>query len=172
MVQMGIWKLGLLVLLVALLGAQFVLYGAGYGHSDGPPYTADELAAVDNSLEGIVIETSGTVIETDPVVIEVTIVDTERTFVVEDAPEASVGQELRLIGTLADDSTIVADPERSFTRDPWEFQFMWAISIVGLLVVVLKTSNEWQFHPRQVAFEPRDETLVAAWLQSRGECDG
>ena len=162
-------RIGAIGLLSALLLTTFVLYGAEIGHGDGPPYDADDLGERSEQLIGEQVELSGDVIETDPVRIRVEHDDGQSEFTITNAPDVTEGQQLHLVGTLTAPDTIEADRDRSFTRDIWEVQYMYLISIVGATLVAARIGNEWRFNLRAFQFEPRDRTLFDRY---RGDRDG
>lgn len=162
----------ILVLVGSLVGL-FVLYGAGVGHPDPPPYGEDELLASGGDLAGDPVELSGTVVNVDPVVIE--IVDDDghvHEVELENAPDAEIGEELLVVGTVQPDGTVVVERDPAVVREPWERQYMYAISVVGALLVAGRIVNEWRFVPPRLVFEPRDRTLYDRGVREQGDHDG
>ena len=162
-------RIGAIGLLSALLLTTFVVYAAEIGHGNGPPHDADELGERSEQLVGEQVELSGDVIEPDPVRIRVEHDDGQSEFTITNAPDTTEGQQLTLVGTLTTPDTIEADRDRSFTRDPWEIQYMYVISILGAALVAARISNEWRFNRQAFQFEPRKQTLLDRY---RGGRDG
>ena len=151
------------LLAITLLGA--ILFGMFVGYDaelllEDPLADEDDLAADPEAIVGEQIELSGEVVATDPVEIEVEHDDGTLTITVENAPDAEPGQQLTLVGTVQDPTTIDANRDRSFTREPWERQYMYAISLVGAALVAIRIANEWRFDPRSLTVSPRDRTLL------------
>ncbi|GAB6878837.1 hypothetical protein JCM17823_11110 [Halorubrum gandharaense] len=152
-------RLAALGLCGALLVGLFVLGGMGSPtaphegpHLDDPDVAPDEHA-------GEHAETGGEVIDTDPVVIDVGDGDTTQPLPVENAPDAEEGQELIVDGTLTDEGTLVATPERAVVREPWETTYMYVISVIGALLVAARIVDGWRFDPQSVTFRPRERPL-------------
>lgn len=153
------------VILISLIGL-FILYGAGVGHSDSPPYSEEQIFTDPDAHVGEEFELSGEVTATDPVTIEITHDDKTTEITIINAPSAQTGEQLTLLGTLTDEATIHADRDRSFTRESWELQYMYVISVIGASFVGLRIINEWQFNLQQLQFQPRSETLYQQYMNT------
>lgn len=153
------------VLLVVLL-AMFVLYGAGAGQPAGPPLGTEDVAEDPSEHVGERVETGGTVVQEDPVVIEAEYEGGTVEFEVENAPSVDVGEELLLVGELTDERTVDAEPEPTVVREPWERAYMYTISVVGVGLVALRLANEWRFAASRFVFEPRDRTLYDRYVRA------
>lgn len=155
-------------LLAVLLVGLFVLGGTGWPtHPDATP-SEEALAEDYASHVGEEVQIGGTVLETNPTVIEVESDAGNFELAVENAPAADPGEEVTLAGELRPDRTIAADPGRSVVRQPWELAYMYAISVVGALLVAARILDGWRFHPRALAFEPRATPLRARLLARVG----
>ena len=158
------------VLCLSLLFGLFVLGGAGWPADPSPGLdpTEPDVTLADHAGERV--ETSGIVVETDPVVIEIeTDTGTER-LELENAPEdAEVGEQLTVSGELTADGTLVVDTERAVVREPWEIAYMYAISLVGALLVVGRAVDGWRFEPRTLTFRPRETPLHERFRTDGGD---
>lgn len=107
----------------------------------------------------------GEVVDADPVVVAVVHPDGTTAFTVDDANDAirnadrphAVGDRIEVFGTLTDSSTLVA--ERSIARRPWEFQYMYAVSLLGGLWTAARFVRGWRFDRDRLAFVPREQPL-------------
>lgn len=171
MVSISLPRVLALLACVALLFGLLVLGGAGWpaAPDSGIDLADPETDPADHAGEHV--ETGGIVVATDPVVIEIEDEAGTERLPVENAPDVATGQELVVAGTLTDEGTLAADPERAVVREPWERGYMYAISLVGALLVALRIGNEWRFDPRRVLFEPRERTLLRRY-RGEGRRDG
>ncbi|SNR70046.1 hypothetical protein SAMN06266787_11216 [Halorubrum ezzemoulense] len=152
---------GCVVLLVGL----FVLAGAGY---PAPASANPDLANSDvdpRDLTGEHVQTGGIVTETEPVIIEIDDGTSTQQLPIENAPDAAVGQEVIVDGTLTADGTLRANRDRAVVREPWETTYMYAISILGALFVALRIADGWRFDLKTVSFSPRDTPLHRSLLE-------
>ena len=96
-------------------------------------------------------------IETDPVGIE-TDDETSKRFTTVDADAALLrdtdpleeGDHVTAFGTLTDESTL--EVERSLTREPWQVQYMYAVSFLGGLWVAGRFVQGWRFDRQRLEF--------------------
>lgn len=181
-------RLGLVVVLLVALCGLLVLYGGTEPDPSVHDYPGGAEVVDDYATHvGDRVTLYGTVIETEPVVIEIVGGGGDSMFVtVHDAPPVESGQQLVVHGVLgtdlppddADDGVAESDPTEpvgqvrtvdSYVRDQWEIAYMYAVSIVAVLWVVGRAIDGWRFRPREVAFEPRDRTLIERIRDRRGE---
>ena len=103
---------------------------------------------------GDVVELSGEVVTTDPIQIEtgaqVLTVENVETHV--DRPVRS-GDILTVSGEVREDQ--VLDAEAGVVRAPWEFQYMYAVSVLGGLWVLVRLLRHWRVDTATLAIEPR-----------------
>lgn len=95
----------------------------------------------------------GTVVDTDPVRIEtgrgiLTITNAES--LTDDT--VSEGDVIDAYGTVEDDRTMRAI--QLFHRQPWEFQYMYGISLLGGLWVLVRFFRRWVFDVAAFGFTP------------------
>lgn len=147
-------------LLASLLGGLFVLGGAGWPAQPSPVPSEEALADDYAAHVGEEVQLGGTVLREDPTAIEVDSDEGSFELAVENAPAAEPGEEVILAGELRPDRTIAADPGRSIVRDPWERTYMYAISVVGALLVAVRIADGWRFSHTAFAFEPRTTPLL------------
>jgi hypothetical protein len=146
---------GCVVLLVGL----FVLAGAGY---PAPASSNPNLANPDvnpRDLAGEHVQTGGMVIDTEPVIIEIDDGTSRQQLPIENSPDADVGQEVIVDGTLTTDGTLRANSDRAVVRESWETSYMYAISVLGALFVALRIIDGWRFDLKTISFSPRDTPL-------------
>lgn len=150
-----------ILLLLCLLAGLFVWAGT---MSPNPtenryPGTTELLNNYDDYL-GDSTQIGGTVIQTNPVVLEVSDGAETRELTVRNLREpVPVREQLVVFGTVRSDNTIVAN--RSMSREPWEAQYMYAVSFLAGLWVLGRLVNGWRFNRDQWTVEPRDTPLVA-----------
>jgi hypothetical protein len=138
-------RLGALLVVGCLLGV--VLVGAG-------TIPVVDLTADYDSHVGERVQVAGPVVDTDPVRIDndgivLTVVGVES---VSKEPTER-GDNLVVYGTVDSDRTITAHDV--VVRSPWEFQYLYGISLVGALWVVGRFLRGWRFSVGRLAFEPR-----------------
>lgn len=100
----------------------------------------------------------GTVVETDPVRVAVepeTGATFYATFENVDRP-LSVGDEIIAFGTLQEGHTL--DVDHTVVREPWEFYYMYVVSFIGGLWVLLRIRRYWCFDSERLAVVPREES--------------
>jgi len=103
---------------------------------------------------------TGTVVGTDPVVIDVEYGTGEVFTVTVRGADESVadGDVLTAFGRLDDASTLTAD--RVIVREPWEMWYMYGVSFVAGLWVLVGTLRRWRFDADRLAFVPRERPLA------------
>lgn len=103
------------------------------------------------------VQVGGTVVETDPVVFVVTTKDGDRMEITAVSFEAdpSVGDEINVYGTLETEQRVIVID--SYTREPWERYYMYAVSFIAGLWVLVRFVRGWRFDRDTFAFKPRTE---------------
>jgi len=103
------------------------------------------------------VQAGGTVVETDPVVFVVTTKDGDEMEItaVSFEGDPSVGDEINVYGTLETDQRVMVID--SYTREPWERYYMYAVSFIAGVWVLARFVRGWRFDPDTFAFEPRTE---------------
>ncbi|ARS89958.1 hypothetical protein [Natrarchaeobaculum aegyptiacum] len=159
-------QIGRVLIAIALVGCLVGLI-VGYGEVGNEPLgdrlpTEDEFAPEPDAYVGERVVVVGTIVETDPVVMEVTYGDDRTTeFVLEGyVAEPSMDSRELVTGDLVDESTIVV--VGSETREPWESYYMYGVSAVAVLWVVVRFVRGWRFDRAQLAFVPRATPAVQA----------
>lgn len=151
----------------------FVLGGAAWPASPHVEPSEEDLDRNYDAYVGETVELGGSVVETDPVVVRVsydTGVYDEASFRLElDGDlQARVGDDVYVTGELRPDRTMAVDADRALVRQPWELGYMYASSVVGVLLVAARFVNGWRLRPRHLQVVPRDRSLLQRW---RGESD-
>ena len=149
---------------VLLLGGLFVLAGAEY---PTPASSTPDLADPDVSPDefaGEYVETGGKVITTDPVIIEIGDGTSTQQLPIVNAPDVRVGQEVIVDGTLTTDGTLVVNPDRAVVREPWETTYMYAISVLAVLVVAGRGIGGWRLDRDTYTVTPRETPLHLQYL--------
>ncbi|MHC3439802.1 hypothetical protein ACYJ1Y_17350 [Natrialbaceae archaeon A-gly3] len=86
-------------------------------------------------------------------------VDFEAEYTLTDAPDAEVDQEVLLFGTIepseSADASLEADD--AIVRDSWETTYMYAVSIVAALWVVVRAVRHWRFDADSFGVVPRGD---------------
>ncbi|AGB38791.1 hypothetical protein [Natronococcus occultus] len=161
------WKrLLTLGLLVGVLCGLFVWYGTvTYNPALNDYPTEDDIAPTPESYVGDRVTLGGEVVATEPVVAaldtadgpwRVTLADADAAIVRGDEP--AVGERISAHGTLTDANTLATD--RAYTREPWEWPYMYAISLVGAVWVLGRAVTGWRFDPDQRMVVPREHRLA------------
>ncbi|TKX72456.1 hypothetical protein [Halorubrum sp. GN11GM_10-3_MGM] len=143
---------------ILLLGSLFVLAGTGY---PAPPRPTPDLANPDvipEEFAGEHVETGGKVIATDPAVIEIDD-DTGQQLPIENAPDVKLGHDVIVDGTLTTDGTLIVNPGRAVTREPWETTYMYAISALATILIAARGIDGWQFDRVTYTIRPRATPL-------------
>ncbi|TYL37245.1 hypothetical protein CV102_18200 [Natronococcus pandeyae] len=161
-----------LVLLVGALFGVFVWYGTvTYDPALNDYPGEDDVAPAPEAYVGERVSLDGEVLATDPVVVEVdaegetwivTLEHTNEALVRGDDP--AVGERLSAHGTLTDSNTL--DTDRAYTREPWEWTYMYAISAVGAVWVLGRVLTGWRVDRDQLTVVPREQRLAMTDLLS------
>lgn len=96
----------------------------------------------------------GTVVDTDPVRIETGrgVLTLENAESLTDEP-ITEGEVIDAYGTIDDDRTMRAI--RLVHRHPWEFQYMYGVSLLGGTWVLIRFGRTWVFDGAAFGFAPR-----------------
>ena len=116
----------------------------------------DEVGPNRNAYVGERVTLSGTVIGTDPLVIDVEYGTGESFQATVAGVDESVseGDQVSTFGTLESPSTLAV--ERVIVREPWELWYMYAVSFLGGLWVLVRILRRWRFDAERLAFVPRE----------------
>lgn len=149
-----------IVVLVCLLGSLLVWSGTVSPNPGQNRYPGTEaLLEHDDAYVGEQVQISGTVIGTDPVVIELTHGDATRELTVRNVDRSvSPGDKLSVFGTVQAGDAIVATAVS--TRESWETQYMYLVSFIGGLWVLLRLLNGWRFEADHWTLKPRERLRV------------
>lgn len=140
------------VLLVLLMAAGTLTPASELHHYPD----ADDLSQDYAAHQGERVEVSGTIVRTDPVVIEVDDADRRPTLTVTNVTEpVAVGQELRVFGTARPNETIAA--HETVIVSPWETYYMWTVSFVAGVWVLVRFLRGWRFDRSTLSFASRGE---------------
>lgn len=143
-----------IVVLLSLLGGVLVATGA---MSPSPAQNSypdeDHIAVQEDAYVGERVEVSGQVIATDPIVLETYTPEGALQFTVSGVDEpVELDDRVTVFGTLEDDGTIQV--ENAIVREPWEFQYMFAVSIVAAVWVLLRFVRGWRLDRTEWWFTP------------------
>lgn len=140
------------VLLVLLMAAGTLTPASELHHYPD----ADDLSQDYAAHQGERIEVTGTVVQTDPVVIEADDnADRRPMLTVTNVNEpVAVGQELRVFGTVRPNETIAA--HETVIVSPWETYYLWTVSFVAGVWVLIRFLRGWRFDRSTLSFAPRE----------------
>lgn len=160
-------------LCILALCALFVLGGGAWPASPHVEPSEEDLHRNYDAYVGETVEIGGSVVETDPVVVRVsydTGVYDEASFRLElrGDLQAQVGDDVSVSGELRPDRAVAVDADRALVRQPWELGYMYAISVLGVLLVAARFVDRWRIRPRRLQVVPRERSLLQRW---RGESD-
>jgi hypothetical protein len=138
-------RLGALLVVGCLIGG--VLVGAG-------TIPSVDVTTDYESHVGDRAQVAGAVVDTDPVRIDhegvvLTVIGAESST---DEP-IERGDRLVVYGTVDPDRTITAHDV--VVRSPWEFQYLYGVSLLGALWVLGRFLRGWRVDIGRLAFEPR-----------------
>jgi hypothetical protein len=148
------------VVLLAVLGGLLVAAGTQTPNPALNDYPgAGDVGADPGAYAGQKVALGGTVVNADPVRIEVEhgIAETFTVTVTGVRRPVTTGDNVKAFGTLEEADTLSAD--RVVVREPWELWYMYAVSFVAGLWVLLRTVRRWQFDGDRLAFVPREVPL-------------
>ncbi len=151
---------GTLLLLVALAGllvwagtAELASTAEGYPDTEAVTQSPDQYVGERVTIAGTVVDTEPLTIEAEPAPGET------RTFVVEsDAGDPETGEYYRVFGTLQSADHI--DAATTIDREPWELQYMYAVSFLGGLWVLGRLANGWTIDTTSWTLVPRTDPLI------------
>lgn len=155
--------------LVAVLVALCIAYGAVGTQPDQGDYpSSDDIAADYDAYVGQRVTVEGTVVSTDPLVIDTyRPEDSDHRLRVTDtavAPER--GATLKVHGVLEEDRTVRA--VRAYAVPRGGYVYMYGVSALAGLWVLVRTVRDWRVDRRTVALAPRDR-LPGAGQESGGD---
>ncbi len=152
------------IVFVVLLGALtmlFVLGGTGWPAAPDVGPDIDELAEDPEGYIGEEIETTGTVVNAEEALVELKGEEESLVLELEGIPteELEEGLDVSFAGELTEDLTVIVEPHRFATREPWETAYMFIISGIGGLIAVAVGLNFWRFDRHELGFTPREQPL-------------
>ena len=168
MLRVQLPRLAALGLCLALLFGLLVLGGTGWpADPEAEPGIASAAAAeAPAEHAGEYVDTAGVVVETDPTVIAIGDTDDPiGELEVENVHDVEEGEILMVDGTLTEEGTLDANPDRAVTRELWEYTYMFLISLVGALLVTAAGVDSWRLNVRTLSVEPRERPLHEALLE-------
>ena len=149
-------RLLVIATLLVAFGGLFVFYGTLEPAPEQNDYPGnDDLEADPTAHVGEQVGLSGTVVDTESLVLDVEHADGTAEYVIRNAPDAEVGQEVRLFATVESDNTLEAHD--AIVRDSWERTYMYAVSIVAALWILIRALRQWRFDRHSLGFVPRGE---------------
>ena len=144
--------------LLAVVLADLLVWAGTLSPADSPRGVPDEDEVGPNrdAYVGERVTLSGTVVGTDPLVVDIEYGTGEsfRATLADADQSVSEGDQVSAFGTLESPSTLVA--ERVVVREPWELWYMYGVSFLGGLWVLVRTLRRWRFDAEQLAFVPRE----------------
>ena len=116
----------------------------------------DEVGPDRDAYVGERVTLSGTVVGTDPLVVDVEYGTGESFRATLAGADRSVSEDDRVsaFGTLESPSTLAV--ERVVVREPWELWYMYSVSFLGGLWVLVRILRRWRFDAERLAFVPRE----------------
>jgi hypothetical protein len=159
-----------ILVLFALLFGLFVLSGASEPDPDQHAYPdGDHLALEYDTYVGEHADVSGGVVSTDPVVIETGPPGEGIALTVEGVDEpVEEGQALRAFGEVQEGQVLAA--EETLVREPWELAYMYVVSFLAGLWVLVRLLRGWRIEWSDLGLEPREGPVRSA--ARGGERDG
>ncbi len=117
----------------------------------------DEFAPAYDEYVGDRVQFGGTVVETDPVVVEADPEDGDpmKLTVSSIDGDPAIGDEANIYGTLEPEQRVAVID--SYTREPWEVYYMYVVSFIAGVWVLVRFVRGWRFDRETFAFEPRTE---------------
>ena len=113
-----------------------------------------ELVEQPQSYVGEQVTVSGVVVETEPVVIRTSSGDENIDLTLQKYDDSTeVGDYANVFGTYQGDSVVVV--ERSLTREQWEVYYMYIVSFIGGLWVLIRILHYWQIDRKRWSLVPR-----------------
>ncbi|MCU4975367.1 hypothetical protein OB955_21940 [Halobacteria archaeon AArc-m2/3/4] len=115
------------------------------------------LGTDDRGQIGERVELNGIVTDVDPMTIVAGGSEITVRYEFQNAPPVEPGQRISIFATVESDQTLTVHD--AVVRDPWEYVYLYVISILGALLVAVRVARHWRIDRRELAFVPRsDET--------------
>jgi hypothetical protein len=152
----AVFRLGALAICCLLLFGLLVLGGSGWRGGPDPERTLTDRVVDAEDHAGKSVGASGVVVETDPVVVEIEGDDGLERVRVKGVAGAERGERLSVYGTV-EEGVLHADPERAAVQEPWEYAYMYLISMVGVLLVAVRGIGGWRVDLETFSLRPREE---------------
>ena len=146
-------RLGTLAICCLFLSGLLILGGSGWRGGPDPKATLP----VDEGHPGETVEASGVVVETDPIVLEIEGKDGPEYVRIEGVTGVQKGGRLSVYGTITEGGVLEANPVRSTVQEPWEYAYMYLISLIGMSIVVVRGIRGWRIDPKTLSVIPREE---------------
>ena len=106
--------------------------------------------------EGDQVVISGRIDAVESDTMDLTLHGVDGTATVENVDETGEpGENIWLYGTVRPEETV--DTERAVVRAPWEAVYMYAISVLAAVWVLVRFLREWRFDREEWGFLPREE---------------
>ncbi|MFP9191237.1 hypothetical protein ACLI4Q_06185 [Natrialbaceae archaeon A-CW1-1] len=134
----------------------------------------DDLEEAPTTLLDEQASVSALVVATDPITIQL---ENGDEYVVEGAPEANVGQELSVFVTIHEPATDTTpgtlEAHDGVARDQWETTYMYAVSIIAALWILVRSIRHWRLDSRRLVFVPApSDVTTRKEIREEGEVDG
>lgn len=142
---------------LAVLSGLFVAHGTIEPDPERNRYPSnDALASGHEDAVGDRVVLGGEIADTDPVVFRGSAgVDDEVRIELAGLDEdVAPGDDVWLAGTVEETGVVAVDS--ALVRSPWELRYMYAVSFVGGLWVLVRFCRQWRLETRGLAFVPRD----------------
>jgi hypothetical protein len=155
------------VLLLAVLVGLSVSYGAAQDSADQGPIDGGLLAEDYDAHLGAAAVVHGTVVGLDPVVIEAKAGEkgTIQLEIVDHESSPSVGDRLRVYGTVRPDGTI--DSRNDIVVPKTGLVYTWSVSFLAGLWVLTRLVQGWRFDVENLAVRPQGRHLGVRELFTR-----
>lgn len=148
-----------IIALVCLLGVLLVWAGTVPPNPDQHRYPGNEqIVETYDAYPGKQVQVGGTVVQTDPVVLELKHYKQTRTVTVRDVPQSvQPGDRVVVFGEVQPNDVI--DSQGVAVREQWEAIYMYLVSFLGGLWVLVRLVTGWQLDRDQWTIVPRENRL-------------